>query len=168
MTSLFLSQNTRGLKTLARIDATLDETFVRHGAFAAAFQETWRPDLDEWTDGAGRLFIGVGLHDTDQSRRGSQGVAIALSPPAVQAWQDAKCEKHVNLGARVMAVRLLLQQPNKEAVGVRFACAYAPTSAASADQWTAYYDAIAILLSRKQPNDIFLMGCDQGSLRLRS
>ena len=49
--------------------------------------------------------------------RGSQGVGIGLSEESVDACRAARSEVHFDLGARVMAVRLLVQDMQKRDVG---------------------------------------------------
>lgn len=58
--------------------------------------------------GQRRLFH-VGLDADVQCRRGSQGVAIALSARGVEAWKAAFSVVPNDLGARVIAIRMVMQ-----------------------------------------------------------
>ena len=113
----FLSQNVRGIKS----DGRLDELFVvlsTRKAIAMCIQETWRHGK-EILEHNQHMLITSGLdHAVLKGKRGSQGVAIALSPDGVSAWKAAGGEAHTDFGARVMAVRLLLKDQQNRDVGV--------------------------------------------------
>ena len=61
-----------------------------------------------------------------KSRRGEQGVGILLSKNAVTAWKSAGSIVHNDLGARIIAVRLLVNDNMKNEVGLFLIAAYAP------------------------------------------
>ena len=85
-------------------------------AIATCLQETWRSGFELLENDSYKL-ITSGLSMTDQlGKRGSQGVAIALNPDGVTAWKAAEYEKHTDLGARVIAVRLLLKDHERRGV----------------------------------------------------
>ena len=109
----FLSQNVRGIKSNGRLDE-LFEVLSTRKVMAMCLQETWRCGNEILEHGQYMLFT-TGLdRASQQGNRGSLGVAIALSPEGVSAWKAAGGEVHTDLGARVMAMRLLLKdQHNK-------------------------------------------------------
>ena len=79
-----ITQNLRGCRSGARLEERWDALRNRH-VFAACVQEAWR-NGEENVERDGGHFLGSGLSAHDQSRRGSQGVAIVLSATAVAAW----------------------------------------------------------------------------------
>ena len=129
----------------------------RH-VFAACLQETWRLGAEEFEQD-GYIFLGVA--PTQQTRRGSQGVAIALSRTAATAWRAAGSPAW-RQSPRVMAVRLLVADPrkSKSPLGVLLANGYAPVSSASQAEWDAYYADIAAVLLHAQPGDVVLLSTD--------
>ena len=92
-----VSQNLRGIKSETRIQE-LFSYILRFSILAACLQETWRSNTESLTNRNCLLFLS-GLTDDQQSRRGSQGVGIALSPQGVDAWKSDGCEIHDDLGA---------------------------------------------------------------------
>ena len=65
-------------------------------------------------------------------KRESQGTAIALSPEAQAAWRLAGSELHVDLGAKMIAIRLLVK--DEKGIELYFS-AYAPVSTAPDAEW---------------------------------
>ena len=111
-----VSQNVRGLKS----DCRLEELFsyiLRFGIIAACVQETWRSGIESLENNNCFLLL-AGIDEEQQSRRGSQGVGIALSMQGVEAWRAGGCELHNDLGSRVIGVRLLLKDMDNRDVGV--------------------------------------------------
>ena len=53
-------------------------------------------------------------------------MGILLSPDRVSAWKAAGMETHTDLGARIIAVRLLLRDHQNRDLGVFLVSAYAP------------------------------------------
>ena len=158
----FLSQNVRGIKS----DDRLEELFMvmsTRKAIAVCLQETWRHG-NEILEHDQYVLITSGLDPAVlKGKRGSQGVAIALSPDGVTAWKAAGGEVHTNLGARVIAVRLLLKDQHNRDVGVFLISAYAPIGNASDDVWDTYFEQLDRCFARKKPNDILLIGTDSNS-----
>ena len=123
-----ISQNVRGVKS----DNRLEELFAsikRSDIFAACLQETWRCGCEVLENGRYRI-IHAGLTPEEQSNRGSQGVAIVLSPRGVESWRAAGSVAHRDLGARVVAVRLLVKDAENREVGLFLISAYAPIGSA--------------------------------------
>ena len=147
MRSIF-SQNCLGLKTATR-RTELIAMLRRRGAFAACLQETWRQGTEELQED-GWLFVGTA--PPSQHGRGSQGVAIMLSPPAAAALDTA----HTDLGARVVAVRLLDARDR----GILLISGYAPVSTAPDEDWDAYYDSLACAIARGRPGGLVIVGTD--------
>ena len=125
-----LSQNVRGVKTDTRLDE-LYEMLLDRKAIAMCIQETWRSDK-EIIENNKQMIITSGLDKTLLAgKRGSQGVAIVLSEDGVIAWKAAGCEIHTDLGARVMALRLLVKDYQNRDVGLFLVSAYAPVGNAA-------------------------------------
>eukprot|EP00957_Ditylum_brightwellii_P135952 10368580-Ditylum_brightwellii.AAC.1 len=77
------------------------------------FQETWL-DGNESLKANGYTLICNGLQPAEQSRRGSQGVAIALSRRAMQSWTQSGMQI-ARVLARVISIRMIvLDNKNKE------------------------------------------------------
>ena len=156
-----VSQNVRGLKS----DTRLEELFASVGrckTFAACLQETWQCGNETLENGSYRL-IHAGLGANEQSRRGSQGVAIVLSARGVDSWKAAGSITHQDLGARVVATRLLVHDMNKRDVGVFLVSAYAPVGTADNSAWDDFFDNLDRCNARKQRGDILLIGADTNS-----
>ena len=162
-----ISQNCRGLKTATRKTELLG-VLRRIRAFAACLQETWREAIEELLED-GWLFVGSA--PAAQRGRGSQGVGIALSPQAAAALD----EKHVDLGPRVTAVRLLATEAQQRMrrntargahsnaltpLGIFLISGYAPVSTASDSEWDDYYDALSSAIARAHPGDVIIIGTD--------
>ncbi|EOD21746.1 hypothetical protein EMIHUDRAFT_207806 [Emiliania huxleyi CCMP1516] len=85
-----------------------------------------------------------------------QGVAVVLSPSAHEAWLTAGEERHHDLGARVLALRLaVVDSLTGSRLGVFLVSAQAPSSKdPHTEEWDAFYAALATAISRKQPGDV--------------
>ena len=157
-----LSQNVRGIKTVTRTDLLFNVMKGRN-AIAACLQETWRSDFELLEHDSFKL-ISSGLDKNAQlGKRGSQGVAILLNPDGVNAWKEAGYEKHIDLGARVIGVRLLLRDREGRNIGLFLISAYAPVGTAPEDEWDNYLDKLTECISRKKQNDILVIGTDTNS-----
>ena len=119
-----VSQNVRGLKSDERLEELFTSINTRN-IFAACLQETWRSGNETIEYGPCRLVHG-GLDPEDQCRRGSQGVAIVLSARGADAWRAFGYVIHQDLGARIIGIRLLVQDMQKRDVGLFLISAYAP------------------------------------------
>ena len=93
----------------------LFEVLLTRKAIAVCLQETWRHSKEILEHGQYTL-ITSGLDQSPlKGKRGSQGVVIAFSPDGTSAWKAAGGETHIDIGARVMAIRLLLKdQQNRD------------------------------------------------------
>ena len=151
----FVSQNVRGLKS----DERLEELFAyvrRRNIVAACIQETWRSGNDFLENGHCCAILS-GLDPASViCKRGSQGVGIILSSDGVNAWKAAGSEAHTDLGARVVAIRLLLRDCHNKDVGVFLISAYAPIGTAPDVVWDTYFDQLDQCISRSQPHDILI------------
>lgn len=89
-----------------------------------------------------------------------QGVAVVLSPSAHEAWLAAGEERHHDLGARVLALRLaVVDSFTGSRLGVFLVSAQAPSSKdPHTEEWDAFYAALATAISRKQPGDVLVLG----------
>ena len=156
-----VSQNLRGLKS----DERLEELFAGikdRNILAACLQETWRSGVGCLENGQCRLFH-AGLDEDQQCRRGSQGVAIVLGPQGVDAWRAAGSVVHSDLGARVIAARMIVQDIHKRDVGLFLISAYAPVGVADADEWTEFFASLNRCIARKRNDDVLLIGSDTNS-----
>ena len=131
-----ISQNARGLKTDERIEE-LTTSMNKRDIFATCLQETWRAG-DEMFDVNNFKFILSGLNRDEQSSRGSQGVGIVLSPKAIKAWKDGGCELY-KISARVIALRMLLQDHRNKPIGIFLVSAYAPVGVADDTLWDRFF-----------------------------
>ena len=120
-------------------------------------QETWRTGVEELSED-GWLFVGSA--PASQQGRGRMGVGIMLSPLGTTALD----ERHTNLGPRVVAVRLLVNETGgprpRRQLGLFIISAYAPISTASDADWDAYYDTLGCAISRARPGDTVIIGTD--------
>ena len=158
----FVTQNLRGLKTETRLEELFDYV-RRYGVFAACIQETWRPDSEQLENGS-CLLLCTGLKAEQlKGKRGSQGVGIVLSSAAVDCWKQGGCEVHEDLGARVIAARLVAKDKDDKEVGIFLVSAYAPVSTASEEEWQEYYDRLQECIDRRRSQDILLIGSDCNS-----
>ena len=158
----FASQNLRGLKS----DVRLDELFayiVRMGIIAACVQETWRSNVESLQNGQ-CLLLAAGLDAHLQAgKRGSQGVGIVLNADGVESWRAGGYELHNDLGARIIAVRLLLRDESNRDVAVFLVSAYAPVSSEPDNVWEDYYDRLDKCIQRRRRDDILIIGTDSNS-----
>ena len=182
------SQNIRGLKKKNLINedklGEICHQISSHKIFAACLQETWLSnnfdiDIDNYK------FLHAGLEPQDNSRRGSQGVAIVLNPEACKAWENANYTVH-RFGARIIAARLTFnptnQQPNiptnrstnqsasqnssnnpSTPKGIFIISAYAPQSIHDASTWDNFFDNLNACIQMKDKNDILFIGSDTNS-----
>ena len=88
--NMIISQNVRGLKRHEKKDE-LFHHLQRRRPFASLIQETWLTG-DETLESEGYTLICLGLPSEKQSRRGSHGVAIALSPQDMTVWGQSGME----------------------------------------------------------------------------
>ena len=160
-TVAIVSQNIRGLKSETRLQEMFSH-ILRFSILAACFQETWRSGTETLSNSNCLLFLS-GLPEDQQSRRGSQGVGIALSPQGVDAWRAGGCELHNDLGARVIAVRLLMKDNEERDVGILLISAYAPDSSYPEEVWDDYIEQLEVCMLRKQHNDILVICSDTNS-----
>ena len=68
----------------------------------------------------------------------------------------AGSESHVDLGARIVALRLLFK--DSQHVGVFWISAYAPVGKAPENEWEDYFDKLTTCLRRKRNNNIIVIG----------
>ena len=124
-----VSQNVRGLKSESRLEELFSYA-ARFGVFALCLQETWRTE-NEILENEGYLLLTTGLPSKEVAgKRGSQGTAIALSSEAQAAWRLAGSELHVDFGARMIAIRLLVKDEKGIELYLFLVSAYAPVSTA--------------------------------------
>ena len=83
-------------------------------------------------------------------KRGSQGVAIALSHKGVIAWKAAGSELHNDFGAQIIAIRLLLKDIHNLDVSIFLVSSYAPVGNAPDDVWKEYLDKLTTCIEPKR------------------
>ena len=146
----FASQNVRGLKSNTRLEVLFNVLSKRKYVWGACLQETWRIgheviDYDDFK----LVTVGLEKDSAVTNNRGSQGVGIVLNKDGVAAWKAAGYEKHVNFGARVMALRLLFKDVNNKDVAVFLVSAYAPVGNAPDQEWDVYLDKLSSCMNKK-------------------
>ena len=160
------SHNVQGL---VREDKLLElfQVVEKRKAFAVCVQETWRKGKGKEQMGLGGT---VGIFAADETKavkgRGSRGVGILLSAAAKVALDKATSHGkavHNDLGERVCAVRLLVENERAEEKGIFLVSAYAPIGAASQEDWEEFFDKVTQCISRKLPGDMLVMGIDANS-----
>ena len=157
-----ISQNVRGLKSAEKIDI-LFGVMEERKVFAACLQETWRSGVEVLQHDKYRL-ITAGLDPEEvQCRRGSQGVAIALSPLAVSYWEAGGSEVHTDLGARVIGLRLSMTDKKNKEVEVFLVSAYAPVGVGSQEVWDDFFATLDRCIERKKNQDLLFIGVDTNS-----
>jgi len=151
------SQNARGLKTDDKIHE-LSTSMTQRGFFAVCIQETWRNGVES-IDHEGNRFIFNGLEKhLHRSCRGEQGVAIVLNSDAMAAWKAAGSVVYNEFGARIIDIRL-----KTTTNGIFLISAYAPVGVADENIWEDFLTKLDTCISKKQPDDILVIGCDSNS-----
>ena len=157
-----ISQNVQGLKSEERIEE-LCSALRKRKTFAACIQETWRSNK-ELLKNRDYMFITNGLpKEKNLSNRGAQGVAIALSPEAQSAWIAAGSIIHDDCGCRVMAIRMKVKDSENRDIFIFLISAYAPIGKADQVEWDEFFTDLSHLMSKKQDNDILILGADTNS-----
>ena len=127
--------------------------------YGACIQEHWRVGV-ELLENPGMVAIFAGLV-TRECHRGSQGVGIVLSKAAAVAWKASGSEKHVDLGARVCAVRLKVTDAfTRKTLWIFLISAYSPVGCAPQAEHDEYLRCLDVYIARKQPGDFLLIGTD--------
>ena len=156
------SQNVRGLKSSSRL-YELDSLFKSRKLFAVCIQETWK-NGHTVTEYDNHTLILNGLDsNADKSRRGKEGVGIALSRDAVKSWKDAGSEIFTDFGSRILAIRLSLKDPKQKNVTLYLVSAYAPVGVADQTIWQQFLDTLEKCIRNKQKDDVLLICCDTNS-----
>ena len=157
-----VSHNLRGLKSDDRIDEIFNAIKSRN-IFAACIQETWREGVNALTYEQSKILLAGLEPDEVTCNRGSQGVGIILSDSAEKAWKAAGSVVHNDLGARVIAARLLVKDAQGKNIHIFLVSAYAPIGKSEETVWNDFFDSLNTVLSRKHQNDIVIIGCDTNS-----
>ena len=120
------SQNMHGIKTYVGLCEVHGSSWARD-AFAVCGQETWRCGA-ELHEREGYTFVGIG-----PAQQIGRGVSISLSRRAASAWERENCEKHDDVGSRLLAVRLTVRCGHRgkqyhRMMSIFLISGYAPTS----------------------------------------
>ena len=86
-----------------------------------------------------------------------------MSKDGVSAWRAAGYEKHVDFGARIIALRLLFKVKHNRDVAVFLMSAYAPVGNAPNNVWDEYLENLTSCINRKRGGDILIIGSDCNS-----
>ena len=157
-----VTQNLRGLKTEERV-AEMCHAMGSRNIFAACVQETWRTGREQLEHCQTTLLLsGLGSGD-GRGNRGSQGVGIGLGADATVAWRATGSEVHDDLGAPVIAARMMVRDSQKRDVGIFLVSAYGPIGAATEEAWDEFLTTLTICCSRKRREDILVIGSDINS-----
>ena len=128
-----LSQNLRGLNDDKEAELILRLT--ERKVWAACLQETWKHG-DSVHRNEGFTFLEHGLAEK-VCHRGSQGVAIVLSPDAREVWERAGSLR-MTFGERILATRLIVLDSQKRPLTIFLVSAYAPDSGRPVEEHEAY------------------------------
>lgn len=84
-----------------------------------------------------------------------------MSAAAAAAWRSSGGEKHVDLGARVCAVRLkFIDTATRKSIWLFQVSAYAPIGCAKPEEHDAYLECLDRCIARKRPGDLLVIGTD--------
>ena len=156
----FISQNVRGIKSTSRLEDLFNSLSLRKNVWGMCLQETWRFE-HETLDYENYKLITNGLEKTDDAcNRGSQGVGIVLNSDGISAWEAAGYEKHIDYGARIIAIRLCVKDKHKRDVGIFLVSAYAPVGNAPDHIWDEYLEKFTNCINKKHNNDMLIVGSD--------
>ena len=156
----FVSQNAQGMKSDEHLEE-LVSSMNQNNVFAACLQETWRTGKESLIHGDCQLlFAGLNVH---RSRRGEQGVGIALSAEAVLAWKAVGSTLYNDFGARIIAVRLCVKDIHGKDIFIFLVSVYAPVGNADQDLWDSFFDNLDRCIAKKEHGDILIIGSDLNS-----
>ena len=158
-----VSQNLLGIKPTNTNDR-LEEMLAalrKDNVYALLGQETWRAGSEILQHEGGFVVIAEG--PPVQNGRGSKGVAIALSPQAVQGWEKGGKVVCDGYGGRVIGVRTVACDGKGRERGIFLVSAYAPIGAAPQADWDVFFSDLEDCIAKKQNNDILLIGADINS-----
>ena len=135
-------------------------------AYAVCIQETWREGngCEQLQQGDQVGIFAAGKVKTGKGR-GRRGVGIILSKAANEALGRATLKGkaiHDDLGDRVLAVRLIMENERGEEQGIFLVSAYAPNgdSLSSQEDWGAFYSSLGACLDRQKKGDMLILGVD--------
>ena len=155
-----VSQNLLGLKSEARLEEFFF-SFKSRGLLAACVQETWRTGTDTLENGGCLLFLS-GLKEM-KSKRGEQGVGIALGEHGVAAWKEAGSVLHNDFGGRIIAIRLQFRDARGKLVCIFLVSAYCPIGSSDPEKWEEFLAQLDSCVARKVRGDVLLIGIDSNS-----
>lgn len=132
----------------------------KHNIFAYCLQETWVSGSEDLRC-LGSVILQHGLSQP-VCARGSQGVAIVLSPEAEEARQRAGGLKFT-FGPRIVATRLTLLDANKKEVKIFLVSSYAPnfkTNLTSDAELQQYYQQLDECVNFCKSDEVLIIGTD--------
>ena len=157
-----ITKNVRGLKSITKKQELFSQLITRN-LFAICLQETWTSEFTILEYKQFMLLTHGRPVSEVTSKRGQEGVGIALSRNAVIAWKAAGSEIHTDLGSRLIAIRLSVKDARGKDIGIFLISAYSPIGAANEDVWSDYLNKLDIIMSRKRNSDVLIIGCDCNS-----
>ena len=166
-----LSQNVRGFKDEKQEE--LIRRMVKHRFYAACLQETWIAG-ESVSENDKFLLVqrGIGVQEA-KAREGKRGhvpggVAIVLSPEAVEAWKKAGSEI-ISFGERIVAVKLLFYDLKKKPVRVFLVSAYSPVGCAAEVVRDQYFADLERCVRACKGDHVLVIGTDaNASMGVRS
>ena len=157
-----VSQNLLGLKSEERVEE-LFYTLRKRKLFCICVQETWRAGKQSLENEGSVLLLSGQEENEMRSHRGEQGVGIALSAEATDAWKKGGKILHDDFEGRLIAVRMLVKDERERDVGLFLISAYCPVGNADQDQWEVFFERLRSCISRKEVDDILIIGIDANS-----
>ena len=154
----------QGLGSEAKLYELFD-TIKRRQVFAMCVQETWREGKGKQTlkqDGMVAILAANEKKKEGKGRR-ARGVGIFLGSRAKEGLDRATSQGkaiHNDLGDRVIAVRLVMDNELGEETGLFIMSAYAPQSKDSDEVWNSFYASLEQGLARKKTEDMLMLRID--------
>eukprot|EP00957_Ditylum_brightwellii_P063591 4827430-Ditylum_brightwellii.AAC.1 len=125
-------------------------------AFAVMMQETWLTGEDSLKMD-GYTLIYHGLIPVEQSKCSSQGKAIALSPQAMDAWEQSGMTMAQVL-VQVIALQMIVLDDNKLEIGLVLISAYATIGIDLEEAWASFFNHYNTAIHLCKTDDIVITG----------
>jgi exonuclease III len=132
--------------------AELVTQFKKKKLWAVCLQETKRKANDTKVLG-GLTFI----NHSEDPRRG--GVGFVLGRESKECWRKAGSDVY-KFGDRIMAIRLEVEDAQKQCLSIYLVSAYAPTSEKSNAMKEEYHDQLSLCVECAHSKDIIIIGTD--------
>jgi exonuclease III len=156
LTINIFSQNVRGLQR----DEYVEEStrwMAQNNAFVTCMQETWK--LGDTLEETNSMLIMNHGPKEKLCKRGSLGVAIALSPDARKAWERAGSQR-LYFGLRIIATRLRIIDNASRPLMIFLVSAYSPTGAAPQAEREEYAAQLQQCINSCRKGEVLVIGTD--------